>query len=104
MPRDVQEAVRLIDMANTWELDARLQVLQLPAANPDVRLKYPERTLYNAAQEADAGEPGFLVALIDLKLSQNPQFQDKAGACKLMQTAASRGDQAAARRLPECAN
>jgi TPR repeat protein len=104
VPRDVQQAVRLIDMAGTWDLDARLQVLQLLAANPGVRASYPRRTLYDAVQDADAGEPGFLSALIDLKLSQNAQFQDKPGACKLMRTAAASGDQAAARRLPECAN
>jgi TPR repeat protein len=103
VPRDVQKAVRLIDMAGTWDLDARLQVLQLLAANPDVRASYPKRTLYYAVQDADAGEPGMMAALIDLKLSQNPQFQDKAGGCKLARTAAARGDQAAARRLPECA-
>jgi hypothetical protein len=35
-------------------------------------------------------------------LSENPQFQDRPGACKLIETAAKRGDQSAARRLPEC--
>jgi hypothetical protein len=47
-------------------------------------------------------EPGAMEALISLKLSQNPQFRDRPGACKLIETAAERGDQAAARRLPEC--
>jgi TPR repeat protein len=28
VPRDVQEAVRLIDLAGAWDLGARLQVLQ----------------------------------------------------------------------------
>ena len=39
VPRDVQEAVRLIDQAGQWDLDARRQVLQLLAANPDVRVE-----------------------------------------------------------------
>jgi hypothetical protein len=41
-------------------------------------------------------------ALINLKLSANAQFQDKAGACKLIETAAGRGDQSMAQRMPEC--
>ena len=38
-----------------------------------------------------------------LKLPQNRQFRVRQGGCKLAETAAKRGDQAAARRLPECA-
>ena len=41
-------------------------------------------------------------ALINLKLSGNARFQDKAGACKLIETAVSRGDQAMTVRLSEC--
>jgi len=40
--------------------------------------------------------------LINLKLSGNARFQDKAGACKLIETAVSRGDQAMAVSLSEC--
>ncbi len=43
-----------------------------------------------------------LAALIKLKLSANGQFQDKAGACKLIETAVARGDQSMASRLSEC--
>jgi len=43
-----------------------------------------------------------LPGLIDLKLSQNAQFQDRPGACKLIETAAGRGDQAMTPRLAEC--
>jgi hypothetical protein len=42
------------------------------------------------------------VALIDLKLFGNTQFQDRPGACKLIETAASRGDQTMTPRLAEC--
>ena len=41
-------------------------------------------------------------ALIELKLSANAQFQDRPGACKLIETAASRGDQTMAQRLADC--
>jgi len=33
-----------------------------------------------------------MTALIELKLSANPQFQDRPGACKLIETAVSRVD------------
>lgn len=102
VPRDVQEAVRLIGRAGVWDLDARQQVVKLLAENPGVRVEYPKRVLYDATEAAELDEPGALAALIDLKLSQNPQFQDRPGACKLIETAAKRGDQAVAQRLPEC--
>jgi len=50
VPRDVQEAVRLIGMAGVWDLDARLQVLQVLTANPEARETYPKGVLYNAAE------------------------------------------------------
>lgn len=43
-----------------------------------------------------------MAALIDLKLSQNTQFQDRPGACKLIETAAGRGDQTMTQRLADC--
>ncbi|WP_305320308.1 hypothetical protein [Bradyrhizobium sp.] len=41
-------------------------------------------------------------ARIELKLSSNARFQQRPGACKLIETAVSRGDQTMASRLPEC--
>jgi hypothetical protein len=41
-------------------------------------------------------------ALVALKLSDNAQFRDPTGACKLMQTAAARADQAFAAQLARC--
>jgi len=41
-------------------------------------------------------------ALITLKLSANAQFQDRPGACKLIEAAVSRGDQTMAQRLADC--
>ncbi len=102
VPRDVQEAVRLIGMAAAWDLDARLQVLRLLAANPEVRATNPKSTLYYAMEAAELDEPGAMAALIELKLSANPQFQDRPGACKLIETAVNRGDPSMAPRLSEC--
>jgi len=43
-----------------------------------------------------------MAALIALKLSANAWFQDRPGACKLIETAAGRGDQSMAQRLADC--
>jgi TPR repeat protein len=102
VPRDVQEAVRLSGMAGAWDLDARQQVVKLLAANPAARVNDPKRVVYDATEAAELDEPGAMTNLIDLKLSQNPQFQDRPGGCKLIETAAKRGDQAAIQRLPGC--
>jgi TPR repeat protein len=100
--RDVQEGVRLIDFASGWDLDLRLLVLRLLAANPEVRVNDPKDVLYSAAMAAELDEPGALALLVDLKLSGNAQFQDRPGACKLIETAAGRGDQTMTPRLGEC--
>ena len=102
VPRDIQEAVRLIDISSGYDLDARLQVLRLLAENPEVRVNYPKRVLYDAVQAAELDEPGAMTALIELKLSANTQFQDRPGACKLVETAVSRGDQTMTQRLSDC--
>jgi TPR repeat protein len=102
VPRDIQEGVRLIDLASGYDYDTRIQVLRLLAQYPEVRLGYPEHLLFNAEEAAELDEPGAMQALIALKLSANTQFQDRPGACKLIQTAVSRGDQAMAQRLAEC--
>jgi len=67
-----------------------------------LRVKYPKHVLYHAAEAAELDEPGAIQALIRLKLSQNAQFQDRPGACKLIETAVSRGDQGLMPRLAEC--
>jgi hypothetical protein len=53
-------------------------------------------------EDAELGEPGALAALIELKLSDNAQFRDLPGACKLMETADTGGDRSRAARLAEC--
>lgn len=102
VPRDIQEAVNLIDRASAYDFDARMQVVRLLAEHPQTRVSHPKRTLYDAVQAAELDEPGAMAALIELKLSANAQFQDRPGACKLIETAASRGDQTMAQRLADC--
>lgn len=69
---------------------------------PQTRVSHPKIALYYAIEAAELDEPGAMAALIDLKLSQNAQFQDRPGACKLTETAVSRGDQSMAQRLADC--
>src|SRR4029450_12707686 len=102
VPRDPQEAARLIGLAGTWDVDARTEVLKILAANPEVRVDRPQDTLYEAMEAAEPDQAGALAPLIELKLSDNAQFRDPAGACKLMETAVARGDQAMAVRLSGC--
>jgi TPR repeat protein len=102
VPRDPQEAARLIGLEGTWYLDARTEVLKILAANPEVRVDRPADTLYSAMEAAELNEPGATTALIELKLSDNAQFRDPPGACKLIETAIARGDQTMAQRLAEC--
>ena len=42
LPRDVQEAVNLIDLAGTWDFDARMQVVRLLAEYPQVQVSHPK--------------------------------------------------------------
>ncbi|MBX9645940.1 MAG: hypothetical protein K2X57_02665 [Xanthobacteraceae bacterium] len=102
VPRNIQEGVRLIDLASGYDYDTRIQVLRLLAQYPEVRLDYPEHLLFDAAEAAELDEPGAMQALIALKLSANTQFHDRPGACKLIETAVSRGDQSMAQRLADC--
>lgn len=102
VPQDIQQGVRLIDIAGAYDYDARIQVLRLLAEHPEVRLQYPDSLLYSAAEAAELDEPGAIQALIALKLSANAQFQDRPGACKLVETAIRRGDQTLAKRLADC--
>jgi len=100
--KDIREGVRLIDMSGAYDYDARIQVLRLLTEHPELRLEDPGRLLFNAEEAAELDEPGAIQALIALKLSANGQFHDRPGACKLIETAVSRGDQGMAQRLADC--
>ena len=102
VPRDPQQAVRLIGHAGVWNVDERTEVLKILAGHPEVRADRPKDTLYQAMEAAELGEPGAMTGLIELKLSDNAQFRDPAGACKLMETAIISGDQSMAQRLAAC--
>jgi hypothetical protein len=79
-----------------------LEIVRLLAEYPQTRVSHPKITLYKAVEAAELDEPGAVAALIALKLSANAQFQDRPGACKLIETAVGRGDQPMAPRLADC--
>jgi lipoprotein NlpI len=100
--RDVAEAVRLIRPWSQWDIPTQLQLAGILAENPFVQIDYPKGIVADLTEASALGEPGALPALVALKLSQNVQFRDEAGACKLVTDAASRGNADAARRVTEC--
>ena len=102
VPRDVEKGVQLIRLEAVWDIEAMVEVAQLLAANPQVRLYRPGGFLYDLTEAAELGERGAMAALIDLKLSPSAQFADKAGGCRLAEQAARGGDAAATQRLPRC--
>jgi hypothetical protein len=104
VPRDVVKGVGLLSVWARWDYDARLRLMAWLAANPKQTITYPEGLLYDATEAVELGEPGAVDALINLKLSRSAQFGDKPGGCALAQVAAQNGNEAAARRLPECAS
>jgi hypothetical protein len=69
-----------------------------------LHVSHPKATLcYDyAVDAAELDEPGAMKALIELKLSASAQFQYQPGACKLIETVVSRGDQPMAQRLADC--
>jgi hypothetical protein len=101
-PRDVGKAVSLLQHAAVWDYEAQLRLLRLLPEHPEVQVERPQRVLYDVMIAAELDEPGARDALIELRLSQHPQFRDRAEGCKLLQAAVPRGDPAAAARLSEC--
>ena len=101
-PKDAQKGIDLMSIWAAWDYDARLRLMAALAANPAATVYRPAATLYDATEAAGLGEPGALDALIDLKLSQSVQFRDQPGGCALVKQAAARGDDAPAKRWPQC--
>ncbi len=102
VPRDLKKGVDLLDIWARWDQDARLELMRVLVANPQIAVFRPQDFIYDATEAAELGEPGAAEALIDLKLSQNAQFRDKPGGCALAERLAKTGDTAAATRLKEC--
>lgn len=103
VPRDPQEAARLIRAEVQWSIEATIQLARIATENPAVRIDHAKGFLYALTDAAALGEPGAMAALIALKLSPNPQFADKAGGCKLVQRAIDSGDADAKAWAETCA-
>jgi TPR repeat protein len=102
VPRDVSKGVDLLISAGVWDYDSRLKALRLLVSHPQIQISSLNIVLYEAIQAAELGEPDALAALVGLKLSQNSQFRDVPGACKLKPMAVQRGDQDAVQHLKDC--
>ena len=102
VPRDLKKGVDLLHYWAVWDYDVRLKMVKVLAQNPELTIVRPEHVLYDLTEEAELGEPGALDTLIEVKLSQSAQFNDKAGGCALAARAAKSGDAYAALRLKEC--
>lgn len=94
--------IPLIGYEGVWNVDVDTELLKILADHPEVRVERPEKALYRAIEAAELGEAGALAALVALKLSENVQFRDPPGACKLIETAVDRGDQAWRSRREAC--
>jgi TPR repeat protein len=102
VPRDVPKAIALIRHEGVWNVEARLQVMQLLADHPDVRIDGPEVLLYDGREAAELGEPGALAAALALLLSEHPQFRDRKAACELARLARERNEALSERAKEAC--
>jgi TPR repeat protein len=102
VPRDLKKGIDLLRNWAVWDYDARLKMMKVLAENPELSIDRPEHVLYDLTEAAELGELGALDTLIEVKLSQSAQFNDKAGGCVLAARAAKSGDAYAALRLKEC--
>ena len=57
VPRDIQEAVNLIDRASSYDFNARMQVVRLLAEYPQTLVSHPKRTLYDAVKPRNSTNP-----------------------------------------------
>jgi TPR repeat protein len=102
VPKDVKKGVDLFRTWAAWDYDARLQLMKLLTDNRQLAVVRPESIVYDAAEAVELGEPGAAAALIDLKLSNNEQFRDESGGCKLVIQFAKTGGDFAEKYVPDC--
>lgn len=103
VPRNLEEATRLISQGAVWDFDLRLLLAKILSENP-VSISNPQGLVTSLTEASDVNEPGARSALIDLKMSANPQFADKTGGCELVLQALAAGDEAARRYESACAH
>jgi hypothetical protein len=92
VPREMKGGIDRIVTGAMFSYDLKIQAAYLYAANPDVKSDNAGGFLFDLAEFSDLGEPGARTALVALKLSEHPQFGDRAGACALIEKAEKDGD------------
>lgn len=102
VPRDPQEAAKLMRTEVQWSIDATLQLARIVIDNPTVTVDHAPRFLAQLIDAAEVGEPHAMMTLAMLKLSGAKQFDDKAGGCALLQRLKTDGDGEASERLKAC--
>jgi hypothetical protein len=85
-----------------WSVLSKISYAQFLADNPTAQADDAKRVLYQITQAAEYDEPGAMATLIALKLSQNPQFADKTGGCKLAERAVQGSDESTRKFLSAC--
>lgn len=103
VPRDLQKAADLMRGETQWSVLTNIDYARFLADNPTVKVHDAKRVLYEITEASELGEPKAMATLIALKLSQNPEFADKIGGCRLAESAVADGDESAKKFLPACA-
>lgn len=99
---DPQKGIELMSYMTQWSIDWRHEVMAALARMPDLRLSYPDGMYYDAIEAVELGEPGAVMALIGLQLSNNEQFGDVDAGCALAEWAAGNGFEEAKARVKDC--
>jgi hypothetical protein len=99
---DPQKGIELMSYITQWSIDWRHEVMVALARMPGLRLSYPDGMYYDAIEAVELGEPGAVMALIDLQFSNNEQFRDAGAGCALAEWAAGNGFEEAKARVKDC--
>jgi hypothetical protein len=97
------EGARLLRTWAAWDYDARLQLMALLAANPELTVNYPGAILYDAIESAELGEPGALDALIKSQALAQRSDRRQGGWLRARNPRPADDMAITARSLPECA-
>lgn len=97
-----QKGIDLMGYMTQWSIEWRHEVMGILARMPDLRLAQADGMFYDAIEGVELGEPGAVMAMINLSLSDNEQFRDLEAGCALVDWAARNGYAEAKPRLMDC--
>lgn len=101
---DPQKGIEAMSYMTQWSIEWRHEVMDLLARNPALRISNPDGMIYDAVEAIELGEPGAVMAMINLQLSSNEQFRDLEAGCLLVDLAIKNGEKQAQERLKDCAS